>query len=168
MKLQRDNSSFELTLSLFAIIVLLLGFAVSVLVPEIEHYLALQERSKADMRQTKRLQRTYDALYVAKEKSEASAAALAERLEMPLDAEAVEAWLSKRLPKAVSEPSGDALRITAPVASPMAFYAFVDRLDTAPWVFQVGPTLQMRRSGERITVTFTLRAAKAASAPLQK
>lgn len=172
MKLQRDNTSFELTLSLFVLIVLLLGFAVGVLVPEIQRYLTLEEQHQAGLRQTHRLQQSYDALYAAKEKTEASAAALAERLDAPLDADAVGAWVSKFLPGAevVPEPSTGALRVTAPVKTPMAFYAFADRLDTAPWVFRVGPSVVMQRNGEQINITFTLQAAThaAVSAPLRK
>lgn len=172
MKLQRENTSFELTLSLFAVIVLLLGFAVGVLVPETKRYLTLEEQYEAGLRQTERLQLAYDDLYAAKEKTEAPAAALAERFEAPLDAEAAGAWVSNLLPGAdvAPEPSAVGLRVTAPVKSPMAFYAFLDRLDTAPWVLQAGPSVVMQRNGNRINITFTLQAATraAVSAPLRK
>ena len=100
MMLDRQSSSFELTLSLFAVIVLLLGVSVWLLIPETKTYLHLQDETRTAVQTTDRIQMEYDRLYEEKASTEAEAAALSERFENRAEAEDVLAWVRKFLNEA--------------------------------------------------------------------
>ena len=166
MTLRRQNGTFELSLSLFAWIVVLLGVTVWVVIPETKTFLRLQDAGDATVQKTVRLQAEYDGLYAQKEATEADAAALAEQRESRADAASVQAWLGTVWQGAtvVDGNAQGAFKVQAATATPAEFYRFVDRLDAAPWVLRVETPITMRSDGSRVTVTFMLRAATQAVA----
>lgn len=166
MTLQRQNGTFELSLSLFAWIIVLLGVTVWVLIPETKTYLQLSEATESAGEKTVRLQAEYDELYAQKEATEADAAALAEQQENRADAVSVQGWL-ETVWKGATVVDGNVqgtFKVQASTATPAEFYRFVDRLDAAPWVLRVETPITMRAEGGRIGVTFTLRTAMQAAA----
>jgi len=172
MMLDRQSSSFELTLSLFAVIVLLLGVSVWLLIPETKTYLHLQDETRTAVQTTDRIQMEYDRLYEEKASTEAEAAALSERFENRAEAEDVLAWVRKFLNEAemVSAAPDGTFALRVRVASPAAFYGFVDQLDSAPWVLRLLSPVVMQAEAGGIAVAFTLRVATPAAVPppLQK
>ena len=172
MTLQRQSGTLELTLSLFAGIVLLFGAAVWVLIPETKAFLQVREGAEMNLQKTLKLQTEYDALYTQKETAEAEAAALAEQWENRADAAALAAWIGMTWNGAEVAAGADegAYEVQAAMATPAEFYRFVDRLETAPWVMRVGLPVAMRAGGGKIIVRFSLRAARrtAATLPMQK
>lgn len=167
MKLERQNTSFELTFSVFAIIILLVGVSYGVLIPEVKHYFRLQERLHDSVQTTERLQLEYDRLYASKSVDEADAAALSDRFENPLDATRLQTWIGTILPGAavVGRDGKKSYEVVALLDSPMAFYGFIDRLDAAPWILLAGPEIEMASEEGKVRITFTLRPAMRAVAP---
>jgi hypothetical protein len=171
MTLQRQNGTFELTLSIFIWIVVLLGAAVWVLIPETKTYLRLQETAEANTKMTARVQQEYDGLYAQKEATEAEAAALAEQWENRADAASLWTWVRTVRPDAEVTGGADpgVFKVRTVMATPAEFYRLVERLDTAPWVLGVEAPIIMRAENGAVAVTFTLRAARQAAetSPLQ-
>ncbi|MEJ2468346.1 MAG: hypothetical protein P8Y51_04620 [Campylobacterales bacterium] len=93
MMLRRQNTSFELTLSIFAVVVLMLGVTIWLLIPEVKNYLQLQEEVHATVQKSDRLQMEYDRLYEEKEMMEAEEAALSDRFENRVDAAQLHQWI---------------------------------------------------------------------------
>jgi len=172
VKLKRQNGIFELTLTLFTVILLLLGATVWGILPEIKSYLQVQEQMQADTLNTVRLQTEYDRLYAQKETMEADAAALAEQFENSADAVSLLGWLKSAWPdtEVSVDTDGAAFRVRAGVKTPTAFYRFVERLDTAPWVLSLDAPIAMQADKGGIIVTFLLRplTRSAEPSPLQK
>ena len=171
MTLQRQSGTFELTLSLFAVIVVLLAVTVWVLIPEAKRYLRLEEEVQSSVQKTVRLQTQYDGLYAQKETTEADAAALSEQFENSADAASLLSWIKTVWADTgvTVEGNNGVFGIKAETKTPASFYRFVDRLDAAPWLLSADLPVGMRAENGRITVTFTLRSASAAApTPLQK
>jgi len=170
--LKRQSTSFELTLSLFAVIVLFLGVTIWLMIPEVKTYLRLQDEVRAAVSKSDSLQMEYDRLYEAKETMEVEEAALSDRFENRITAAQLHEWIQTVWTGAVvqaSSPDG-AYTVTAPIKSPMEFYGFIDRLGNAPWVLRMGPSVGFRAEGGLLKVTFMLRAAlrEGVQPPLQK
>jgi len=172
VKLKRQNGIFELTLALFTVILLLLGAMVWGILPEIKSYLQVQEEMHTNTLKTVRLQTEYDRLYAQKETMEADAAALSEQFENSADVPSLLGWIKTAWPEAdvEVEADGTAFRVKAGVKTPTAFYRFVERLDTAPWVLALDAPVSMQAENGGIAVTFMLHAVTRAivSSPLQK
>ncbi|WP_345970744.1 MULTISPECIES: cell division protein ZapB [Sulfurimonas] len=157
--LRRQSTSFELTLSLFAVIFLILGVTIGVLIPETKAYLQLQDDVQRAVEHSDRLQMEYDRLYEAKEQLAAEDTRLSERFENSIDATQLQAWVATVLGDAtVSVTATDGgFEIAARVKTPMAFYTLIGSLDTAPWVLKVGPSVSMQADRGAVRVTFALR-----------
>jgi hypothetical protein len=166
MTLKRHQGTFELILSLFILVLLLLGIVVWGLLPEIKSYLHLQEEVGTKAVETARLQRTYDGLYAQKEKAEAEEAAMTEQFENPADTASVAGWIKSTWPEAdvTVRQAVRAFEVQAVATSPASFYRFVNRFDTAPWVLALGNTVTMAQKGGKVVVTFSLRTVKQANA----
>ncbi len=165
MKLVRQNSSFELTLSLFALIVLILGISTWVAIPEAKTYMNLQDDVRAAVKESGSLQMKYDRLYEMKEQLETEETALSERLENGTDSAELGEWIVSAWKGAVPVPgakSGTVI-VTAPLEGPKLFYRFIDRLETAPWLLVVGPSVRFFRDAGQLRVRFTLQIAEATS-----
>jgi predicted glycosyl hydrolase (DUF1957 family) len=172
MMLRRQNTSFELTLSIFAVVVLMLGVTIWLLIPEVKNYLQLQEEVHATVQKSDRLQMENDRLYEEKEMMEAEEAALSDRFENRVDAAQLHQWIRTVWTDATVKASSEdgTYAVTAPIKSPMEFYGFIDRFDTAPWVLRMGPSVGFYAEGGALKVSFTLRAAvrEGVPSPLQK
>ncbi|WP_345986087.1 cell division protein ZapB [Sulfurimonas sp. HSL-1656] len=156
--LRRQNTGFELTLSLFAVIFLILGVTVWLLIPEAKAYLQLQDDVQSAVERSDRLQMEYDRLYETKEQLAMADARLSERFENGIDAVQLQAWITtvlKDAPLTVTA-SAHGFEVSARLKTPLAFYALIDRLDTAPWVLKVGPSLSMQAEGNGVQVIFSL------------
>ena len=161
MMLRRHNGTFELSLSLFAGIIIVFAAAVWGLIPQMKTFLQLQEVTESQIRKSVKLQAEYDRLYTQKEALEADAAALAEQLENQADAASVQAWINTvwNGAEVTGGKEEGAFVVAVPAASPAAYYRFVDRMDSAPWIVSVGLPISMRAQGDKIRIVFTLRAA---------
>lgn len=172
MTLKRQSTSFELTLSLFALLLLGLGVAVWLLIPEAKACLRLQEQVREAAGKSSAMQMEYDRLYEAKEMTETEESLLSDRLENGADAVQLQQWVRTALKDATLEASGGegGFLVRASVKSPAQFYAFVDRLETAPWILRVEAPVVMRAAGGSVTLLFALRAVTAGDglSPLQK
>jgi FtsZ-binding cell division protein ZapB len=170
--LRRQSTSFELTLSLFAVIVLTLGVSIWLVIPEVKNYLRLTEEVRTAVQKSDGLQMEYDRLYEKKETMEAEEAALSDRFENRVDTAQLHQWIrTVWTDAAVKASSGDGTYdVTATISSPMEFYGFIDRFDTAPWVLRMGPSVGFYTEGGVLKVAFTLRAAtkEGVQPPLQK
>ncbi|MBD3800663.1 MAG: hypothetical protein IE886_04280 [Campylobacterales bacterium] len=165
--LRRQNTGFELALSLFAVIFLILGVTVWLLIPEAKAYLQLQDEVQSAVERSDRLQMEYDRLYETKEQLAMEDARLSERFENGIDAVQLQAWIAtvlKEAPLTVTA-SADGFGVSARLKTPLAFYALIDRLDTAPWVLKVGSSLSMQAEGNEVRVIFSLHPLQRPAAP---
>ncbi|MHC3993783.1 hypothetical protein ACXWTF_03085 [Thiomicrolovo sp. ZZH C-3] len=167
--LKRQSTSFELTLSFFAVILMSLGVTIGVLIPETKAYLQLQDEVQSAVERSDRLQMAYDRLYENKEQLAVEDARLSERFENPLDAAQLQTWIAtvlKDAPLSVRASAGG-FEVSALLKSPMAFYTLIGTLETAPWVLTVGPSVSMQAEKGLVRVTFSLLplTQKAASSP---
>jgi predicted glycosyl hydrolase (DUF1957 family) len=172
MMLKRQSTSFELTLSIFAVLVLMLGVTIWLLIPEVKNYLRLTEEVRTTVQKSDALQMEYDRLYEAKETMEAEEAALSDRFETRIDTAQLHQWIRTVWTDAAVRASSEdgTYAVTAPISSPMEFYGFIDRFDAAPWVLRMGPLVGFHTEGGVLKVAFTLRAAvrEGVQPPLQK
>lgn len=161
MTLNRTRTSFELSLSLFVVIVLLLGAVVLAVIPEVKTYQAFEDVERTVLENTRRLQREYDRLYRMKEAIDSDTQT--ERLEAPSDIAAVERWIAGQLPAALVKPveGSNAVLVESRFDSPMAFYDFLDHLGSAPWILQADGNVYMEAKKGGIVVTFALTAGEA-------
>ena len=167
MTLKRHNGTFELTLSLFIVVILSLGAAVWGVVPEIKTNLRLQEESRTDSAITVRLQAEYDRLYALKETTEADAAALTEQFENPADVASLLAWIKTvwQNGDVTAEGTSGVFNVQGRADSPTAFYRFVQQLDGAPWVLALDVPVRMQAQEGGIVIAFALRPVTSVTAP---
>lgn len=173
MNLNRQNTALELPFSLFIVLILLAGMFVWILLPQVKEKLTLEQQLHVVQGKNLHLKNEYDRKYENRSAYEAEAAALAERLENPIDAGALQNWIRKYLKDAkVSGSESEGFAVETLQQSPMPYYDFLEQLDHAPWILQAVPSIKMRKAakGKGIQIHFILRAARqtAVKRPLQK
>lgn len=158
MTLKRSRTSFELSLSLFMVSVMVLGAVVLAVIPEIKTFQILKDAEHKALENTRRLQREYDRLYRMKEAIDSDTQT--DRLESPSDSAAVEEWITGQLPAASVKPAEgpSAVLVESRFDTPMAFYDFLDHLGSAPWLLRADENVSMEAQKGGVVVTFTLTA----------
>jgi len=159
MMLRRQNTTFELTLSLFAVIVIVLGVTIWLLIPETKTYLGLQDEVQTAVERSDRLQMEYDRLYEYKEQAAVEDTRLSERFENGIDTVQLREWIGtvwQDAPVTVTASEDGGFEVSALLKTPMAFYALIDKFETAPWVLKVGSPVSMRTGQGSVRATFKL------------
>lgn len=162
MNLDRNNATFEFTLSLFVLVVAAAALVFWALLPDVRESLQLQEMLKNEATKTQKLQLSFDGLYGKKEQLSAEVLRLNDRLENPLDVIALQRWIKQYMRDVSVAPlkRGDGYEVNATIATPTAFYEFVEALDTAPWILGISPPIKMDKADHRIDLSFTLHTAR--------
>lgn len=170
MTLKRNNGTFELIVFLFAAAVALGGVGTWVFVPQLEHYRTADGERAATLNETVKLRQAYDRLYTLKTRMTPQVDALEERLTAEADREKLAAWLAVYLQKPVVTPGkrSGVFDVKGVIDTPKKFYACVDALESAPWVFSTELPIRMRRSdAEGILIAFSLHRPTAPFEPAQ-
>ena len=158
MKLNRTKMTFEVSLSLFAGLILVSTAAYLLLWPEIRLY-EQHARKQADEAYAQgQLQQQYDRLFEEKKALEETDTVMQERLENPADAVQLQHWIARYLPqpsvKADKAAGPDAFVVRTMLASPVQLYDMFDASGEAPWILQwrLPVTMQKRKAGIMTTL----------------
>lgn len=167
MKLQRQNSSFELMFSLFAALILLGALLVWLLLPEVQAKQAYVQKLNAGTKLTEKMQEDYDRLYDIKRGRAEQDSAIAEALENEADHDALQRWFEQFIGDCKVQTlagSENIVVVTGSLQSPAALYEMVYTLPQAPWVLQLQMPLALLGNGNGIAATLHFRIVRPADA----
>lgn len=162
MKLERQNGSLELMLSLFGALMLCATVVVWLVIPAIKEYSLLDQKCEVEKEEALRLQQTYDRLYETRQLQGGSDAAIAEAFENELDMPGVRKWLKSYLgpcEATLTETGKEGVQrmtVTAELHSPLAFYDLAEALGEAPYVLELVTPLRMQRTKEGVETVLHL------------
>lgn len=170
MTLNRTNGTFELIGFLFTAAVLLGSIGIWVFVPQLERYRTADGGRAAAVTETIKLRQAYDRLYTLKTRMTPEIDAFEERFAAEADRETLLAWLATYLQAPMVTPGKrpGVFNVTGVIATPKKFYACVEALESAPWVFSTELPIQMHQSDKGgIFIAFALHRAATLSEPVQ-
>ncbi len=153
MKLKRTKMTFEVSLSLFAGLILVAAAAYLLLWPEMRLYERHSRKQVGEAQVQGRLQQQYDRLFEEKKALEETDAVVQERLESAADAAQLRHWIARYLPNPSVTPDEkegpNVFIVRTTLSSPARLYDMIEAAAEAPWILQwrLPVTMQKQQGG---------------------
>lgn len=156
MELKRQNTAFELALSLLVLILLSAGIVYWWVVPGINELLGFEEHKAAEVAKTQKLQKKYNTLYERKRDLKARTTMLQQRAGNTLALADLQEWITAYLQNAHVAPArrSAGYEVNATITSPAEFYDFIHSMQTAPWLLILSTPVKLQKTQTNIDVSF--------------